>query len=349
MSQIDTTLRHLIAKEASKPDTKAVLLGVQSGDGRVEFLGAAGDATPDQPYFIASISKMFTATVIMQLVDEGLIDLDGPLAAYLPQVNLDGIHVCDGVDFSQQLKVQHLLHQTSGLADYYEGQLIADLKRNKDRAFALDDVLSMVRGMEAAAKPDSGKSHYSDTNYQLLGAIIEAVSEQSLECTFEKRIFEPLELTETALFDGSSWRDRHHQPLPIFHKAQRLDIPMALSSMGPDGGIVSTLADNLRFLRAYFGGELFEAEHVSRMRNWNNLFFPIQYGYGLMRFKLPRWMNLFRDTPELVGHSGSSGSFAFFAPKHDLYLAGTFNQVDKPQRPFGFMLKAVKAIDDFQK
>ena len=116
-------------------------------------------------------------------------------------------------------------------------------------------------------------------------------------------------------------------------------MPLALSSMAPDGGIVSNLTDSLTFLKAYFAGQLFDASHFERMYQWNALFFPIQYGYGLMRFKLPGWMTPFRQTPQLIGHSGSSGSFAFYAPNEKLYMAGTFNQIDKPSRPFNFMLK----------
>lgn len=93
----------------------------------------------------------------------------------------------------------------------------------------------------------------------------------------------------------------------------------------------------------YFEGELFAPAHFARTQDWNALFFPMQYGYGLMRFKLPRWTTLFRDTPELIGHSGSTGSFAFYAPREQIYLARTFNQLDKPSRPFNVMLRVVAA------
>ena len=73
----------------------------------------------------------------------------------------------------------------------------------------------------------------------------------------------------------------------------------------------------------------------------------MQYGYGLMRFKLPHWMTMFRHTPELIGHSGSSGLFAFYAPEKDLYIVGTFNQIDKPARPFNFMLNVISTMIKF--
>lgn len=341
MSEIAIHLQELIDKECRKSHTQSVLLGVRSGDGQINFQGSAGEASPDSPYFIASITKTFTATVVMQLVDEGRLDLDASIKRYLPHLQLDGIHVYKGVDYSQKLKVYQLIHQTSGLADYYEDGLVEDFKHNRDRAYNINDVLTMVRDKKPSNTPDSGKSYYSDTNYQLLGAIIESITKCPLAQVFQARIFEPLQLDDTYVFDHTL---KQSDPLPLYNKNSRLNIPLAMSSMASDGGIVSNLSDSLRFLRAYFAGELFESAHFKRMYQWNALFFPMQYGYGLMRFKLPRWMTLYRHTPELFGHSGSSGSFAFYAPEKDLYIVGTFNQTDKPARPFNFMLKVIHAV-----
>lgn len=265
MNQLNQQLQQIMDEAARKSNTHAVMLGVQSGNGRIQFSGAAGDATPDQPYFIASITKMFTAAVVMQLVDEGQVELDATLQTYLPHLNLAGIHRHKRIDYGQQLTIRQLLHQTSGLADYYEGGLVEALIKNKDMAYTVEDVLAMVRGMAPTAVPDSGKSHYSDTNYQLLGAIIESVTHQPLAQVFQVRIFTPLGLNNTAVFDHIAW-ENGRQPLPLYHKDQPLAVPLALSSMGPDGGIVSTLADNLRFLKAYFAGELFNPAHLPHMQ-----------------------------------------------------------------------------------
>ncbi|MEO1440381.1 MAG: serine hydrolase domain-containing protein [Chloroflexota bacterium] len=336
-----TALQSLIEREAQKANTHSVLLGVQSADASIDFQGGAGDAQPDSPYFIASVSKMVTAAVVMGLVDEGMIDLNAPLSAYLPSELLSGLHVHQGTDYSPQLKLYHLVNQTSGIADYFEGRIADDLWHNHDRAYSAADVVNITRERTPAAAPESGKAHYSDTNYQLLGAVIEGVTGQSLADVFRAWIFIPLGLTNTYLYDCKQRDDA--LPLPLYHQAQRLDLPLALTSERGAGGVVSTLADNLRFLRAFFDGELFDRDHLSRMQSWNPLFFPMDYGYGLMRFKLPRAMTLFRYSPELIGHSGSSGSFAFYAPRERLYIAGTFNQFDKPSRPFQFMLKVIAA------
>lgn len=341
MNTINQQLQKLIDKESRKANTHSVVLGVQSADERVNFQGAAGDAVPNSPYFIASVTKMYTVALLMSLADKGKLDLDGPISAYLPGDLLDGVHVHKGREYSHRLKVYQLIHQTSGIPDYFAGSLAEDFKQNRDHAYNVADTLAIARRQSPAAAPDSGKSHYSDTNYQLLGAIIEAITGHSLTDVFQTRIFDRLGLADTYLFDCND--PQSAEPLPLYYKDMRLLLPLALTSERGAGGLVSTLADSLRFLRAYFNGEIFDSAHFKRMMHWNALFFPLQYGYGLMRFKLPRWMTLFRETPELIGHSGSSGSFAFYAPREKLYLAGTFNQFDKPSRPFNVMLKAVTA------
>lgn len=342
MTPVNQRLQTLIDQEASKANSHGVLLGVQSADSRINSQGAAGNATPDSPYFIASVTKMYTAAVLMGLVDEGKLDLEAPITRYLPGELLDGLHVHRGTDYSRALKVYQLAHQTSGLPDYFAGNLVEDFKQNRDQAYTVADTLAIARKMPPAAAPDSGKAHYSDTNYQLLGAIIEAITGDALADVFQARIFDPLALGHTYLFDCNRPRSGS-APLPLYFKDTRLSLPLALTSERGAGGIVSTLADSLRFLRAYFDGALFDAAHLARMTRWHALFFPLQYGCGLMRFKLPRIMTLFRETPALIGHSGASGSFAFYAPSEKLTIVGTFNQLDAPSRPFNFMLKAAAA------
>jgi len=287
---------------------------------------------------------MFTATLVMQFADEGRVSLDTPVRALLADHDLSGLHVLNGVDYGHKLTVRHLIHQTSGLADYYEGGLVEALKRNEDRAFDLHDVLEMTRSKRPQAAPGGDRSYYSDTNYQLLGAIISAVSGAPFARVLQARICEPLGLRDTWAAGGPDQAEGN-RPLALYHKGQPLELPLALASMGPDGGIVSTTDDLLRFLRAHLSDALLSDTRRAAMRRWTLLFFPIQYGFGLMRFQLPRWMSPFRKPPELIGHSGSSGSFAFYAPRQDIYLVGTFNQIDAPRRPFGLMLRVLRRLE----
>ncbi len=343
MNPVNNQLQKLINKEIEKRHTYSVLLGVQSGDGRIDFQGAAGEASPTSPYYVASIAKIFTATVVMQLVDEGKIHLKDHIEKYLSHLPIDGIHIYKGIDYSKQLKVYQLLHQTSGLSDYFDGGLAEDFKKNQDRSYSVEDVLEMARHSTPFAAPDSGKSHYSDTNFQLLGALIEAIIEQPLADVFKTRIFDPLEMKGSYLFDSNN-PPRSIAPLPTYYKDTRLSLPLAITSERGTGGAVSTMADLLVFLRSFFGGKLFNKAHLELMMQWNSMFFPMQYGYGIWRYKLPTWMNLFRETPEFIGHAGVWGAMAFYNPKNDIYIVGTLNQLYKPARQFSFMSKILNVV-----
>ncbi|SEV87985.1 CubicO group peptidase, beta-lactamase class C family [Cognatiyoonia koreensis] len=331
-------LQALIDAECAKAFTHGLILRVASGDGAVDFKGGSGAAVSDTRFPIASISKMFTAALIMQLTDDGRIRLDQSVQSILADTDMSGLHVVKGVDHSPLLTVRQLLHQTSGLADYYESDLAADLKKGNDRSYDLNDVLQMTQALPPQAAPESGRSYYSDTNYQLLGAVIEYATGLTYDQALQSRICEPLGLNDTQVLQGTDFG------LPVYHRDALLNVPQILTSMGPDGGIISTLDEMLIFLRAFMQGQLFKQENTAQMRQWNRLFFPLQYGYGLMRIKLPRWMTLFRATPEMIGHSGASGSFAFHAPEPDIYLIGTFNQTDASRRPIKLMLRVLDLV-----
>jgi len=356
--EIEKRLQQLVDRQVASRRVHSIVVGVQSADGRIAVVSAAGHAyadssvlmTPDTSYFLASITKMYTATVVMNLAGSGEIDLEAPISEYLAADLIDGIHVIDGTDRSSQITISQLIDQTSGLADYFEGtpeggvSLADDLKQGRDRSLSIDDIVVIVRRLSPEFAPGAGeKAFYSDTNYALLGAIIETVTGATVADSFRQMIFAPLGLTSTYVF-GSA----HDQPRPaaLYLKDRVVDIPLAMSSFAPDGGVVSTVAESLRFSRAFFGGELLTPDELALMMSrWNCLFFPLRYGYGLMRFQVPRWMSPFKAPPELVGHSGSTGSFAFHNPKRDLYVAGTLNQMDKPNRPFRLMTQVIALVD----
>ncbi|MGR3813823.1 MAG: serine hydrolase domain-containing protein [Cognatishimia activa] len=339
MTGVVSSLQRLLGKERAQSRARALLLRVETGDARLIFDGSAGDAKPGVRFPIASISKTFTAALILKLADKGQIDLDQIVQSALPHYDLSDLHVVKGVDYGPTLTIRHLLYQTSGLADYFKGGVEADMLQNKDQAIDLAMVLELARSLPPMAAPDNGKAHYSDTNFQLLGAVLEAVSGASYASLLQEHICAPLGLHQTTTFDPEN------PPLPLFHKSQQLTLPKSLVSMDPDGGLVSTPEELIGFLRGFLGGRLCDPARLDELRTWKPVFFPLQYGGGLMRFQLPRWMTLWRPTPELIGHLGSSGSFAFYAPERDIYLAGTFNQTDLPRRPVGFMLKVLRVLE----
>lgn len=338
---------------------RSITAAVQSEDGRVDFTGAAGTADaggsapmqPDTPYALASVTKLYTASVVFKLCDDELLDLDAPIAQYLPASLISGIHRRDGRDSTAQIRVHHLLSHTSGLPDYFldtppgSKSVFDQLKQGRDLALTIENVTALARATPARFEPGApGKAHYSDTNFRLLGAVIEAVTGQTTIAVFEQTIFASLGLRATYVYD-MALIDGRPAPAAIFFRDEALNLPRFFSSNVTDGGIVSTARENLSFLRAFFDGRLFDRRHFSRMTaQWNAIFFPFQYGCGLMRLKLPRVFSPLRPPPAYLGHSGSTGSFAYHCPEKALYLTGTINQIAAPSRAVRLMMQLANAV-----
>ena len=339
-------LQRLVDRAAESRHVHSVLLGVETANREISIRAAAGAAHPGDSYAVASITKMFTASIVMQLVDESQLDLHDRVADLLPSLDLNGIHRHGGVDRSSELELHHLLHQTSGLPDYFAGKVEDDMKQNRDRHYSIEDIIGIARSVDAEFPPgdrNGSRSSYSDTNYQLLTAVIEAATGTTYAEAVHQRIAQRLGLEHT-------WVAGHRSvapALPLHHQDKRLDLPKTLASERGAGGIISTLDDQLEFMRAYHADQLFDQRHSHQV--WNRIFFPVDYGHGLMRYQVPRWMTGFRRTPELIGHSGSSNSFAFYAPELGCHIAGTMNQLDNPARAFRLLVKVAALIRSTQK
>jgi CubicO group peptidase (beta-lactamase class C family) len=207
---------------------------------------------------------------------------------------------------------------------------------------SLAEVTAIVRELKPQFKPgahDGRKASSSDTNYRLLGAIIESVTGKPFAQAVAEEIFAVLQLSNTYVY-GASELSPDWEPAAIFVKDRLWQHPGFFSTNQPEGGIVSTLADSLAFLQGFFGGKLFDRALLDRMiARWNRIFFPMQYGYGIMRINLPRAFSPLRGFPEYIGRSGTTGSFAYYSPDKQLYLTGTVNQLSDPSRPIRLMMK----------
>lgn len=351
-------------------DIFSVVLGITNARGDFIWSGAAGTAYADDmeamnvdtPIFIASITKMFTSAATMILEERGQLSLNDPISKFLPDSLVNGLHRYKGHDYSQQLSIYHLISQTSGLPDYFMGkpkggQSVFDrLITEGDFAWDLNAVVDITRNDLSPKFPPepkdqikSGKkAFYSDTNYQLLGAIVEAVTQESLQEVFSELIIGPLNLPSTYLH---GYRDPtlnpENSPANIYHKTKVFRLDKAMKSFGPDGGMVSNVEESLKFLKYFMEGKLFaHRSTLERMKNWKRIFYPLQYGLGLMRFKLPKIFSPFSPNPELIGHSGATSAFLFYSDIGQLYIGGTLNQVDNQGRPFRMMLKIIKLMDE---
>lgn len=347
-------LARIVERQQASKYSGSVALAVSTGDRRVAWSGGAGprsdsDSRPmdgASPYLIASATKLYTTAILLQLVDEGALSLADRAAQVIPGTDLSGIHVIRGEDYSQGITVKQLMSHTSGLADYFEqkqiggGRLVDELIAGRDRAWTLEDVLALNRDRLKPHFPPGtpGKAVYSDTNYQILGAIIEQRTGMAYADAIRTRVLEPLGLANTYVFTQREM-DRYDSIAAMKWGMGLLRIPRAMTSFGVDGGIVSTADESMVFLRAFMRGELFQRQHLDAIQDWKRIFFPLQYGIGIMKFELPWFFSPFKKFPPLIGHSGASGTVMFHCPALDLYLCGTVNQVKKRDLPYRMMMQ----------
>lgn len=309
-----------------------------------EWHGAAGNLDIGQQYFIASTTKLFVTALILNFRQRGFLSLDDTIDRFLEPEIIKNLHVYKGTDYSGKITIQHLLTHTSGIPDYFQ-QKTADgssfekeLLKGIDRHWTFRDTVEYSKGLEPYFIPGK-KAHYSDTNFQLLGEIIRGISGASLEENINRIILDPLGLTKTYMFSDIS--DKH--PMHLYYKEKELHVPKAMSSFGPDGGMVSTSVEMLTFIQAFFEGNFFPKSFFPELQQWKNIFFPIQSGIGIHRFKLP-WLMSFGTIPEMVGHSGLSGAMAYYCPKKDFYISGTVNQIATPGLSFKVAIKLLQHV-----
>ena len=312
----------------------------------LSWIGCSGDLSAQQPYFIASTTKLFTTAIILHLRAEGKLKLDDKISNYIDPSVLSGLHLYKGKDASEELTIKQLLSHTSGLPDYFQGKgaggrsLEDEITEGKDQSWTFDQALERTKKMKPLFAPGArNKANYSDINFQLLGRIIEVITKKTYSQNCTELIIQPLGLTKTYLYQDVEDKT----PKPLYYKSSPLHIPQAMTSFGADGGMVSTSHDMLVFIEAFFKGKLFPQAYIDELQEWNSIFFPMRSGIGIHLFKLPWFFNPTGAVPYFIGHSGLSGALAFYSPKENIFIAGTVNQVAHPDISFKVMIKLTLA------
>jgi CubicO group peptidase (beta-lactamase class C family) len=256
-----------IASYAREHDFSGSVL-VQQG-GKVIYTHSFGLANIafDQPndrrtrYKIASITKLFTSTLILQLRDEGKIDLDQTITRYLPDY---------AGDAGDKVTVRQLLNHTSGLPSYDQVKDAQSAIREGLPVYQLphssDELLSRYASGSLVSRPGS-TFEYNNADYVVLGKIIERVSGLSLEQTLRQRILEPLKMRDSGLLrqevivprlaDTYFRRDEGGKLTP--------DLPAYPENWYAAGAMYSTPGDLLVFANALFGGKLLLAQSQALM------------------------------------------------------------------------------------
>jgi D-alanyl-D-alanine carboxypeptidase len=363
--EVDGRLTALLESTVSRRGLHHAMIAVCSASGNDRWSGAAGAAEvegaplrPGTPFFIASVTKRFIATLVLQAAERSELDLEDRLVEHLPAETTERLHVIDGVDHTPAITLRHLLSHTSGLPDYWDEpetggpSLFADLAAGNDREWTFDDMIRMVRDEHTPHFPpqdldaDRQRARYSDTGFQLLIAVLERTTGQPFATLLAERILTPLDLDHTWLPGRSRPESPTGPPAPICIKDRPLELPRMLES---SNDLASTTGDLLRFQRALLAGDLFERaetrnlflERANLLRNM----IPNRYGLGTWIFTVNRLIAPGRRPVTLVGHAGVTGTWLFHCPELDLHLAGSIDQATPRARsaPFRIMASILRA------
>lgn len=261
-------------------------------------------ATTESEYKIGSISKSFTAVLVMQAVEKGLLTLETTLDNYFPSIKN-----------SEQITIEQMLRHRSGIANYFTGFTMSYYEEAKTRSVMVDTI-SIGSHKGEILEPDSISS-YSNSNYVLLTYILEDIHNEKFSEILKTNIVEPLGLKNTSMPDSQQgcwsylFSSNEWGVVPETH-------PSAILGAG---GIVSTPTDLNTFYYALFNGKLLSEKSLNQMMDTEKEGMPL--GIGLL--KMPHG--------KMVGYGHSGGidgyiSFAVYYPEDRISISITSNGVN---------------------
>jgi D-alanyl-D-alanine carboxypeptidase len=269
-------LQHILDRKSAGPHNPGMVMLLDiPGQGR--WIGASGFSdreaqvpmVPEDRFRIASVTKTFVATVVLQLVQEGRLTLDDTVEQWLPGLVPNG----------HTITVRQLLNHTSGLYDYLDGAFERVYFAEPPRIWMPQELVWHGVGRSSYFAPGTpGRWRYSNTNYILLGMIIEQASGSTLTHELRSRLFEPLQLRDTFLED--------YEEIPggfVHGYIASNDYTEYSLSTWAAGGIVSNARDLSVFFQALFTGRLLDEPMMQEMLAFATMSgYPV-YGLGVAR------------------------------------------------------------------
>ncbi|RCK04722.1 D-Ala-D-Ala carboxypeptidase [Thalassospira xianhensis MCCC 1A02616] len=261
------------------------VIGIGYSDGKMRFAATGYAAvnpdkgmTRDRQFYIGSLTKMMTAVVVLQLASEKRIDLADPIAKWLPE------EFRDKIANARIATIRDLLRNSSGIPDYLDGEFFFELVgRDPQHGWRNRELLPLIAGREAHFKPGT-QYNPSNSNYILLGILIEQVEGDHIEAVFNRRIFEPADMRNTSF-------GRYPRPDDLARGFDDADGDGKLEDVTDfdvgdqlaDGGVISTAEDLLKFGRALFADSILLGSNALERATTDTLFAGEgSYGYGMM-------------------------------------------------------------------
>ncbi|ADU32191.1 serine hydrolase domain-containing protein [Evansella cellulosilytica] len=337
VKSIEESFRKQVRKDKN---LKSACLLVHSEKHNIHLNANEGLVDPNQPVYMASVGKLFTSTLISILFEHGHLTFDDAITSYLDYPFMEALHVHDGNDYTDEIKIRHLLNHTSGLSDNFR-PLLEKFLQDKNFYITPEEAIAWSKHHHAEFPPGKG-FQYTDTNYHILGLIIEKITKLPFHEAVTQYIYEPLGMMHSSILYYSEPLDETTHPVADFYiennKVTNYKGYAAIDYAG--GAVVSTGEDLLKFMQALTNHRLVKEETLEKMKQDKVKYgMGIDYGYGMMQFKpVPLLM------PKIFamwGHAGATGAYMFYHPTFDAYIIGTFNDFSYEKKGVKFVLMKV--------
>ncbi len=261
---------------------------------------------------LASITKQFTATAIMLLVEDGLLTLDTELRSLYPDFNA----------YADGITIRHILQHQSGMQDY-EPMVPEDATEQVHD----DDVLAMMASADSAYFAPGDEYRYSNSGYAVLAMVVEKLSGMSFPMFLNSRIFTPLRMRNTLAFvDGENEVPNRSFGYTVGETDIEESDQSLYSAVLGDGGVYSSLDDLYLWDQALYTDTLLPAD--ARAQMWT----PSLETYGL-GWRIDRYEDRLR-----YHHSGSTSGFRNFMqqfPEEKLTVIVLTNRAEPDVKPLG--------------
>ena len=336
-----------------KEFVNAVMIYVDAPQKGISIKTAAGTAngsviSTETPFHVASVGKLFTATLIGYLIDEGEITLNDPIAAYLDEEILTNLFIYEGVDYKDQVTIQQLLSHTSGVADYFakeDNGLQEATYQSPDTFYTPISLVQYTQQNQTAYFAPGNGYHYTDTGYILLGLIVESVSGKSFDEMLHEVIFNPLQMNDTYLMFYADPVNGKQPIAEIWIDGYEISQFQSMSIDWAGGGVISTLDDQAAYIRALYQGKIISQETLQSMNQFDYEFMSgIAYGNGFMQMQFEKFFPTLGFLPRMTGHMGILGTQLFYDRESDMVYVANFGSTDAAATSVQAMIKVLSII-----
>ncbi|WP_339133341.1 serine hydrolase domain-containing protein [Streptomyces sp. f51] len=246
---------------------------------------------------VGSVTKSFSTVVLLQLVDEGRLELDKPVDTYLPGLLPD-----------DRITVRHVLSHRSGLYDYTNDMFarsVSGFEAVRNKVFGYRDLVRLSLQKPRTNAPGAAYS-YSNTNFVVAGMLIEKLTGHTVATEYQKRIFTPLNLNDTFYVHPSTTIPGRHANGYLTSDtagAPPVDATKQTVSWAQSAGaIISTPHDLDTFFSALLRGRLMSAARLTEMTKWTRVNSTTSYGLGLRRRDLSCGISVYGHTGTVQGY-----------------------------------------------